>query len=179
VFGTRKDVVVRVDDGILWIGKAAYPLRNIARAETVEVHWRKGHAVMRWLVHCVLIAALAAAAYVASDNVRLDGMSRGEMTPLVGYVALGLLGLRTLFLLRVLLAHKLWAMFLDTSGSSQAAVINPDRRKIDGLVNNVVAAIQNPKQKFEQHFTTFSFAGATIGAGANIGQSGGRNKVTI
>ncbi|WP_157557658.1 DUF6232 family protein [Intrasporangium oryzae] len=168
-----------MDDGILWIGKAAYPLRNIARAETVEIHWRKGSAVMRWLVHCMLIAALAAAAYVVKDDVRLDGISHSEMTRLVGYVVLGLLCLRTLFLLPVLFARKHWAMLLDTSGSAQAAVVNPDRRKIDGLVNDVVAAIQNPKQKFEQHLTTFSFAGATIGAGANIGQSGGRNKVTI
>lgn len=177
--GTGKPIVVKVDDGILWIGKAAYPLRNIARAETVEVQWRKGRAVMRWLVHCALIAALAAAAYVASGDVRLHGMSHSEMTRLVGYVALGLLGLRTLFVLPVLLARKHWAMLLDTSGGSQAAVVNPDRRKIDGLVNDVVAAIQNPRAKFEQHFTTFSFTGATIGAGASIGQSGGRNKVTI
>lgn len=151
MFGRSKDIVVKVADGVLWIGEAAYPLRNVASAATAEVTRRRGRAFARWLLHCVLLAGLGAVAAVVVGSARTPGLTSREATQLVAAGAVALIALRTLVLVAALFEPRLWAMVLETSSSSQAVLISPDRAQLSALVRQIMAAVHNPRVTFVQH----------------------------
>ena len=131
---------------MLWIGAQAYPLHNIARARTAKLTPRRGKAVASFVKAVLLWGVLAAGGAAA-----LRFAKAPDVNTLTRYVAIGaavLIGFSALRLLRVLLMRTMYALVIETSGTPHAALVNPDRPRLDQLVRNITAVINNPAAKF-------------------------------
>jgi hypothetical protein len=72
---SSSEIDVRVNQGILWVGSEAYPLRNIARVQPVKVVPNRGAAVRVFVIRILLCVLLTAGAAVA------DQFGRGLQHP--------------------------------------------------------------------------------------------------
>jgi len=145
-------IEIGVRDHVLWVGSEAYPLRNIARVSTVELVYRKGRAVAKFIGFFFLWIVLGAFALVALfvggalDTDEQTNNAIGVVGVIVGIILL-ILFIRLLLLLG---RRRLWALIIETAGTSHRALASRDRPLLDGLVRNIVAAINNPAVRFTQ-----------------------------
>ncbi|MFG2042958.1 DUF6232 family protein [Dactylosporangium sp. NPDC048998] len=148
-------IEVGVRQRVLWIGAEAYPLQNIARVSTAEVVYRKGAAVARFVGYTlfwILLGIVALVALFVTGVLQTD-----EQTELAITVAGGVVGLlilvRLVALLSLLLRRGLWALIIETAGTSHRAVISADKRLITTLVREIVTAINDPSATFSHTIT--------------------------
>jgi len=139
---------VRVSRRILWIGGEAYPLHNIARAQTVKVTPRR--AAMAWsfvkatLLWVGLGVAAALALGYAHRSESGDPMVRG-----IWMAVAALVGLSALKLLAGLATRVRYALVIETAGSPRTALVTRQRHVADQLVHRIMDAIDNPQATFE------------------------------
>lgn len=127
---------VSVRNQVLWIGGEAYPVHNIARAQTVVLTPRRGRAIARFLVLLVLWLGLGSVALrVTSSDVPQEIV--------VGAVGL-LIMINLINLVRRLARPRLYALVIETSGSPRTALVLKDERQLRAVVDNVMNAIDNP-----------------------------------
>jgi Family of unknown function (DUF6232) len=93
----RELLDVGVHSGILWIGAAAYPLRNIARVQVVEVRPDRARAVRRFVLQ-----AFAWTGIVAVAAIRSAGLSPSDQATSGSFGALVWFVLMTVSLIRLL-----------------------------------------------------------------------------
>ncbi|MFK0152507.1 DUF6232 family protein [Streptomyces sp. NPDC090493] len=149
----RTVIVVQVAHGILWVGAAAYPLHNIARAATVRFEPDRKAAVWRFLKSILILAVLAVAATIASD--RIEQLSRYKRDVMHG-VAIFVLVLTFIFavrLLLVLITRTYYALVIETSGTPRAVLVSPNASEMSGLVRQITGAISNPHATFRTEIT--------------------------
>lgn len=145
-------IEVGVHERILWVGSEAYPLQNIARVSTGEVVHRKGAAIGKFIgfsVRWLFLGLVALVVLFVVDVLRTD-----EQTNTAIKVAGAIVGLLVLVqfirLLSVLSRRKLWALIIETAGTSHRAVISDDKSLVDTLVRKIVTAINDPTATFSQ-----------------------------
>jgi hypothetical protein len=78
----REVINVEISRRVLRIGAAAYPVQNIARAQTVTLEPKRGTAWRRYVVAVVFWVILGVAAAVAVKKV--TGLSNSGLTALHG-----------------------------------------------------------------------------------------------
>ena len=150
----REEIVVGVEDRILWVGDAAYPLHNIARAQTLKLVPDRAAALRRWLGWTLVWAAIGVAAAVSADYAETQGywsapvVSVGsevvEPRVLIAVAVLTLVGLHTIRLILVLARRTYYALVIETAGYPEALLVSPDRPLIEGTVRRIIAAINDP-----------------------------------
>jgi hypothetical protein len=136
VSGKREVLEVSVSRRILWIGSAAYPLHNIARAQTVELHPDRAGAVSKYFRQLV--------AWVVPGLVLGIVLHAGVALVFV----LVLVAISTIRLRSALKARSYYAMLIETSGSPQTALVSADRREVTTIVEQTMEAIDNPSAEF-------------------------------
>lgn len=143
------DIEVKVSQQILWVGGEAYPLRNIARARVVRVTVRRGAAFGRFVGFTLLwlvlgLGATAALRAAKSQGVHLD-KSLGDV---VVIATAALIVLSVLRLLYLLLRPALFALVIETAGNPHTALITTDEPIVARIVEEIMAAINNPAAHF-------------------------------
>lgn len=144
----QETLTVAVKKQVLWVGAEAYPVSNIARAQTIELQPRRARAVFRFLGLAVLWTALAVAAVFGIDRL-------GEAAPGVdGFTGVPLIvgGILILInlvgLIRTLARRTLYALVIETSGSPHSALITRDEEQLKLIVRKIMDAINNPQVSY-------------------------------
>ncbi|MFE6662916.1 DUF6232 family protein [Streptomyces sp. NPDC057697] len=167
-------VDLRVGKRLLWVGGAAYPLRNITRVYTFLLTPKRGEATVRFFKRLALILAVAFGLLI------LDGITRfgssedsGSITGLVqtgGLIAFVFSGVE---LLMVLTARAHWVLAVETSGLSTALVTSKNIPHLNELVGHVVNAIENPDVEFQVKVDTLMINPKNYQFGDNVNMYGG------
>ena len=150
MFHSPEVLDVGVSRRILWIGSAAYPLSNIARAQTIEIAPNRARAVRVFLGEVLAVLALGWAATTAAGLVRVQVASRSDLRQIVLWVVLGLLVLAALRLLVTVWTRTYYAMVIETAGSPRTALVSRDRAEVLSLVRRTMEAIDDPAADFHQ-----------------------------
>jgi hypothetical protein len=165
---SKSEVIdVRVSQRILWVGGEAYPLHNIARAQTVKLVPRRGRAVGGFVKAVLLWVALGVGGVVALQFAEVPG---SDQDTLAGYMLIGALALIAFSTVRLLVAlarQTLYALVIETAGTPRTTVISPDEPLLNQLVHQIMAAINNPQAEFQQRVVNYYGGNHVTQHGAN------------
>ena len=166
----RELIDIRISRRILWVGTAAYPLQNIARAQTIEIQRDRRAALRRYLRAVVLCVFLGAAATVAIKLAPRLTSVRGSNALLhaaagVLVLALVLMAISTVRLITVLLARTYYALVIETSGTPQTALISDNETRVSQIVGLIMDAIDDPGVELNttiENHNNYNFGGNQI-----------------
>jgi hypothetical protein len=148
---------VRVSHRVLWIGAAAYPLQNIARAQIIELVPDRARAVSRF-VGQVILSVLLGAALIAGTNILGGSLSDADFPRLLAVIVVFvLIALSTIKLVTRLMTRTYYGMVIETAGSPQTALVSTSRQEVSAIVRQTMDAIDNPRAEFHyqvQHLTS-------------------------
>ena len=142
----REVIDVRVSRRILWVGAEAYPLLNIARAQTIKLVSKPGAAVRRYLKAVVLWVLLGIVAGVA---IKSAGSLSSSPDAVPWVVVLVLVAISTIRLIKSLRERTFYALVIETAGTPRTALVSTDEDMVSKLVNRLMDAIDNPLAEFE------------------------------
>lgn len=148
----RKVIDVRVSQRILWVGAEAYPLHNIARAQTIKLVPKRGPALWSYLKAMVLWIFLGVVAGFVTES---SGFDTAPLTDLVAVVVFVLIAVSTVRLITALLRRTLYALVIETAGTPYGAVISTDENLVTQLVRRIMSAINNPQAEFQLQVENF------------------------
>jgi hypothetical protein len=149
-------LTIGVSRRVLWVGAEAYPLQNIARAQTVRLDPAHSHAVWTFVKSLLLWVFLGAAGAVPLRYA--PTLSTEDVDRLTGYIAFGVTALTVFSAVRLLVAlsrRTLYALVIETAGTPRTAVVSPHWQLLNGLVNQIMAAISNPAVEFQQQVVNY------------------------
>jgi len=162
---------VAVHQRVLWIGGEAYPVQNIARAQTIRVEPDRVRAAIRFAISAAVVALLAIAATIAGREVRNHSQSNlwvqqhgHQFGPTIALLAGVLLLLPLIRLLRILLRSTYYALVVETSGVPRTALTSRDPSLIGGIVQAIMNAVENP-------MITYNVRVKNLHAGDNYGDT--------
>jgi Family of unknown function (DUF6232)/FHA domain len=166
----RELIDIRISRRILWVGTAAYPLQNIARAQTIEIQRDRRAALRRYLKALVLCVFLGAAATVAIKLAPRLSSVRGSNALLHAaagllVLALALMAISTVRLIIVLLARTYYALVIETSGTPQTALISDNETEVSQIVGLIMDAIDDPGVELNttiENHNNYNFGGNQI-----------------
>ncbi len=147
---TMTDVELRVHKRLLWVGTAAYPLRNIARVYTFTLHPKRKEAAFRFLTRALITLAVGIGLSIIGSLSFIDGRSTG--TGVLTIVWLGTGAALIYFfvdMLSVVTAQSHYVLAVETAGPSTAMVTSPNPQHLDQLVGYVAGALENPDTEFQ------------------------------
>ncbi|MGW5849249.1 DUF6232 family protein [Streptomyces sp. NPDC055254] len=140
----RHSLELAVTKRLLWVGGAAYPLRNIARVYTFVLHPRRGEAVARFLRRSGITLLVALGFSVLGD---MGGFLQEEENkgPVRFAWTVAVVALIYFFteMLTVVTARPHHVMAVETNGVSTALVTGRPE-ELDRLVHQIAHAIENP-----------------------------------
>lgn len=174
----REVINVEISRRVLRIGAAAYPVQNIARAQTVTLVPKRGTAWRRYVVAVVFWVILGVAAAVAVKKV--TGLSNSGLTALHGVevAALVLLVVSTIRLIVKLSARTFYALVIETAGTPRTALVGANQREVTQLVNEIMEAIDDPAAELHYHMENVQLGGTRIQAGRDAYTAGGDQKIS-
>ncbi|MEY9848126.1 DUF6232 family protein [Streptacidiphilus sp. MAP5-3] len=146
----RRELDLRVTERVLWVGHAAYPIRNIARVFTFELRPRYGLAVFRFFWRTAVTLAALGMFSLLDALANSTGDQTGQQSGVSGwlvflwFVGVALIITYVVQLVQVLSENPHPALAIETSGPSTALVTLPERRELDRLVDAIVGAIEHP-----------------------------------
>ncbi|MFF7732375.1 DUF6232 family protein [Streptomyces sp. NPDC007984] len=156
---TMTDVELRVHKRLLWVGGAAYPLRNIARVYTFTLRPKRKEAVFRFLTRTLIILAvgiglsiiggLISLANSSSGPYESESSSGGGLIVFVWICSGAALIYFFVEMLSVVTAPSHYVLAVETAGPSTAMVTSPDPQHLDRLVGYVSGALENPDTEFQ------------------------------
>lgn len=145
----REVIDIRVSQRILWVGAEAYPLHNIARAQTIKLVPKRGLALLKAIVLWVVLGV--AAAVVTG----LPGFGSVTLTSLMAVVVFVLIVVSTIRLIAVLSTRTLYALVIETAGTPYRALVSTDGNLVTQLVHRIMDAINNPQAEFQLRVENF------------------------
>ncbi|WP_371101767.1 DUF6232 family protein [Streptomyces sp. PU_AKi4] len=157
----ERTVELRVGKRLLWVGEAAYPLRNVTRVYSVEFKPK------RWETFGYLMIGSVIALVVAN----------AEPDARVGCV-LVVVALLAWFL-RVLTSPSKYALVIDTSGAASALVTLPDHEQLRYLVNAIVEAVESPEKQLHVQVESIHFNRKDYHHGDKVNIYGGLGNVGV
>ncbi|MFZ4237396.1 DUF6232 family protein [Streptomyces murinus] len=175
---------LRVSKRILWIGRAVYPLANIARVYSFVLRPRRKEAVLRFLRYSAGTIAIAMLVMLPSLPMLVLGGSNGQ-SGTAGYVVfvwLLAIGAEIFFLvdmIGVLTASPQFVLAVETSGASTALVTSPDPRYLDQLVEQLSYAIEHPDTEFRVTVQSLTVSPKNYYFGDNVNMYGGSGNTGI
>jgi len=165
---------VEVRRRVLWVGAEAYPLQNIARAQTIELPPARAAALRRYLTAVLFYAILGAAAAIAINAA--PRLNSGQGSNAVHSAAVGLLALVVaLFIISTISLVMRWtrrtyyALFVETAGTPHRVLVSTDEKLLRKLVRDIMDAINNPDMNF--HYRVENYADLRGAQGVLIGGS--------
>jgi Family of unknown function (DUF6232) len=176
---------VAVSRRVLWVGAQAYPLQNIARAQTVKLVPDRGAALRRYLHAFVLWVFLTVAAAVALRLAPRISTVQGYKA--AHYAAAGVLVLvavlavvSTIRLIATLSRRTYYALILETAGTPRRVLVSDDENLVRQLVRRIMAAIDDPQADFVQPVVNYNLhahgsQSVQIGGHHNISQGAAYN----
>jgi hypothetical protein len=174
-----------VSKRILHIGSAAYPLANIARVQSQEIKFRRWPAIRAFIIQTVIWIALGVAATYAINygyshdmgGITYDSQQRYlGIARLASAILIGL-GLALLLIRLVPTLRRYYALVIETAGTPNAVIINPDRGLIDNLVIQITHALENPDQANVAPITITNFTNNNYGRQNN--QFGAKSTMSV
>jgi hypothetical protein len=177
---TYRAIDLRVSKRLLWVGRAVYPLENIARVHTYMLTPRRWEATRLFLKRLGIILATAFALTILGGITGLA--SRDTAGTLIGWVWLGSVAALILCVvewLQVLSATPLYVLAVETSGPSMAVVTSEDPRRLDHLVGSIVHAIENPETEFHVTVDRLMVNPNNYHFGDNVNMYGGTGNVGV
>jgi len=141
----RQIIDIRVSRRILWIGSEAYPLHNIARAQTVNLVPRRAPAVWAYVKAIMLWLLLG----VAAGFVREAGLIPSNLADIASIAVPVLMLISTIKLIADLSRRTLYALIIETAGTPHTALVSRDKNMMTKLVTWIMDAINNPQAEFE------------------------------
>jgi len=157
----RNEIIeVRIGRQVLWVGAEAYPLQNIARAQTVKVVPNRAAAMGRYLTAVVFWVILGTAAVVAmKQSSRLSSVQGANTLHAAGVgvlvLVLALFAVSTVRLIMVLSARTYYALVIETAGTPRRALVSTGENLVRRLVDEVMEAIDNPVAEFKELVTNY------------------------
>jgi hypothetical protein len=144
----------------MWVGSKVYPLTHVTRVEAFEVVPRRGRIMATYARQAGACLALGVVGFVLAASV-------GSILPPAAITVYELVILSALIAVTVRLVRRLtrgalYVLSIATSGSSHAVVASRDRDRIHGLVNQVVAAIDEPNVSYAVHIDHVEFGGDAV-----------------
>ncbi|MFJ2861909.1 DUF6232 family protein [Kitasatospora sp. NPDC087314] len=136
---------VRVSRRVLWVGGDAYPLHNIARARQFKLLPPKRSRVIIRFVRQVIGLLVAAAVLGALLG---NGASQTTTKNVLGLVVLALLLAFGYRLVKQLRMRTVYQLIIETSSSSNTAVVSYDAQQVGNLIQLIMEAIDNPQAEF-------------------------------
>lgn len=173
---------VEVYRGILHIGSAAYPLRNIARVQSVRVKFRRWLLFQRFLSIAVPslvlgVAATVAIKYAQSHNAGfVNPDNQQHYVAIVWTAVAAIVAPSTAWLLIRFLQtlRQYYALVIETAGVPSALLFNPGRSVIDRVAASLTKALEDPDSplgNFRQTVNNYHFGHniTQFGAGSRVG----------
>lgn len=150
-----EDIDVRVSQQVLWVGAEAYPLQNIARAQTIKLTPNRRAAWRRYLRAIVFWALLGAAAAVAIKQApRISSVqgSHALHSAAVGVLVLvvALTAISTIRLISTLSRGTYYGLVIETAGTPRRVLVSTDQYVVTKLVHKIMDAINNPLAEFQE-----------------------------
>ncbi|MFD7323578.1 DUF6232 family protein [Streptomyces sp. NPDC059875] len=170
---------------LLWVGRAVYPLQNVARVYTFVLHPRRKEAVLRFLKRSALTLLVAMAftlfGGIASFLSREEG-TFGGIIQFIWTVSVGGLIYFLVDMLMVVSASSHFVLAVESNGQSTALVTGrPDH--LNQLVDSIAYAIENPETELQVRVERLTISnpsnyyfGDTVnmyGGNGNVGMSNG------
>jgi hypothetical protein len=141
---------IRINPRTVRIGHQVYPLANISRVQTVQVTWAGRRATsypVKWIAILAVLFAVAGGLIVAGLPALDLGGDQLTTQLLMGAIALfgvPIACLLLVFLYRLLLRRKHFALLLETSGTQYAALSGTNQGELHRIEREIVGAIENP-----------------------------------
>ncbi|WP_308408596.1 DUF6232 family protein [Streptomyces sp. AC627_RSS907] len=172
-------VEMRVSKRLLWVGGAAYPLRNITRVYTFLLTPRRGEATVLFFKRVGIILPVAFAMTILGSLTGL-GSDAETAEAIIKWVWLGTV-MALIYcagsLGAVLISSSHWVLAVETSGASTALVTSKDTQHLNQLVGHVVNAIENPEAEFQVRVETLTINPRHYYFGDNVNMYGGTGNV--
>ncbi|MFD9289214.1 DUF6232 family protein [Streptomyces sp. NPDC060030] len=150
--------------GLLWVGEAAYPLRNLARVYTVDVIPNRAKAWRQfWWRAGILFGLLLVVK-------QIDSMVAAILLINPGGLALVYFTIRLLIVIK---SKDYYALAAETCGQSTAMVTAADRGHLRSLAFAITEAIDNPAAEFQMQVQAINFNPRHYHTGDNVNMYGG------
>jgi hypothetical protein len=141
-------IQVRVSQRILWVGAEAYPLQNIARAQTIKLVPKRAAAFRRFLMEITVWTILGVAGIVAINNAQFIEVDSEARTAVVVVVSVLVL-VSAIRPIRARMERTLYALVIETAGTPRTALVTPDGNQVTNLIRAMMNAIDNPQAEFK------------------------------
>ncbi|MER7753897.1 DUF6232 family protein [Kitasatospora sp. NPDC097643] len=139
-----KLVDISVSRRVLWVGGDAYPLHNIARARRFElIPPGRSRVVLRFVRQ---MAGLLFLAVLLNLLTKGSPHASSAAVPAAALITLSLISLYRM--VRRLRLRPLYELVIETSSSSDTAVVSRDLGQINQLIGLIMEAIDNPHAEF-------------------------------
>ncbi|MGV9554895.1 DUF6232 family protein [Streptomyces sp. NPDC003401] len=167
-------VVLKVSKRLLWVGEAAYPLRNIARVHTFVLKPKRMEAFSDFLkgVAYTVVALAVIQAINASNSSGRAADDSAQVLWVLGLTVLVWLFSRML---------KAWAspdehvLAVETSSGSTALVTLPDPAQLKQLVLYITHTIEHPEAEFQVWVQSLQVNPRNYQFGDTVNMYGGLN----
>jgi hypothetical protein len=143
---------VRISRRVLWIGGDAYPLQNIARAQTLQVTPPRETPIREYIKS---VAGWVFLGIGVTIVLNIASMHASTLVGLLWLAILAALVVRTFKLISALRNRKqtYYALVIETAGTPNTALVSPDSGVVFELVQEIMAAIDNPQAEYSQQVT--------------------------
>jgi hypothetical protein len=145
---------VKVSKRVLWIGRDAYPLQNIARAQVRVVYPKRGRpvadyvkSIAKWIGLGVLSAIILTVLNLQKDS---------------SFVILGalfLIAVSTIKLARAIRKENAkrayYLLMIQTAGDPQTLLASTDRSLVEHLIQTIMAAIDDASVAYHNWITNY------------------------
>ncbi|MEV6120069.1 DUF6232 family protein [Streptomyces sp. NPDC052077] len=175
--GLAASVELRISKRTLWIGRAAYPLHNIARVHTFTLRPKRKEAVLRFVKRVGMTVAVAV--IISLPAAIGSALSEGS-SPLLGwlwFLALGVVALCGVDLITVLTAKSYYVLAVETAGASTGVVTSVHPHHLDRLVGDISHAIDHPETEFRVTVECITHSPNNYYFGDNVNMYGGSGNV--
>ncbi|MCX5397251.1 DUF6232 family protein [Streptomyces sp. NBC_00102] len=171
---------MRVGKQVLWVGTAAYPLKNITRVYSFLLTPQRGAATVLFLKRLGIILGVCLVLVLLNGLAGIGGGSQGGgLGGLIGVATTAGLIYCFVMWMGVMTAASHWVLAVETAGASTALVTSQNVEHLHQLVGYVVNAIENPEIEFQVRVETLSVNPKNYHFGDNVNMYGGSDNVGI
>ena len=151
----REVINVRVSRRVLWVGAQAYPLQNIARAQTIKLVPKREAAVRHYVMAVILWVLLGVAATVAVNSAEQLSSSSNALPKVIIVVVVALIVISTIRVIAVFLRPTFYALDIETAGTPRTVLVSTDGSQVMQLVHMIMDSIDNPQADFQLQVENF------------------------
>ncbi|GIF03922.1 DUF6232 family protein [Actinoplanes siamensis] len=153
-------VEVRISRRTMWVGAKVYPLKHVTRVEPLEIVPRRGRIVVRYGRQAGSWAALGLLGLMvlacAGNTVPTAAVTVYELAVLGALIAV------TIRLIDRLTMSTLHVLSIASAGGLHEVVASWDREQIHTLMDQVVAAIDDPEVSYAVHIEHIDATGDVV-----------------